>query len=108
MCICFQENRPPYISMPDLYYALKNSEFQLVLNATDPEGYPLRYSYLSNTTISSVSVDQKRKLVKISVKESGRVSLKVRDYGGIERIHTINVITIPCSCENGGRDRYIQ
>ena len=94
--------------MPDLYYALKNSEFQLVLNATDPEGYPLRYSYLSNTTISSVSVDQKRKLVKISVKESGRVSLKVRDYGGIERIHTIKVVTISCSCKNGGRHRYIQ
>ncbi|CAB4002965.1 onco -induced transcript 3 -like [Paramuricea clavata] len=98
-----KENRPPYISMPDRYYALKDSEFQLVFIATDPEGYPLRYSYLSNTTISSVLVDQKRKLVNISVKESGSVSLKVRDYGGIEYVHTIQIVTIPCSCQNGGK-----
>ncbi|CAB3992277.1 Hypothetical predicted protein, partial [Paramuricea clavata] len=94
------ENRPPYISMPEQYYAFENSVFQLEFNATDPEGYPIQYrSYLRNKTVSSVLVDRKR--IKISVKKSGRVSLKVRDYGGLAYIHTIKVVTISCRCKNG-------
>ena len=102
MYLSSQENRPPYISMPHRYYALEDSTFELVFSATDPEGYPIRYSYLSNTTVSSISINQKRKLVSISVKKSGSVSLKVKDYGGREDIHTIEIVTIPCKCQNTG------
>lgn len=90
--------------MSHRYYALKNSKFQLPFTAFDPEGYPMRYSYLSNTTIESVSIDHKRKLVNISVKESGSVSLKVTDYEGLEYIHTVEIVTLRCICENAGEN----
>ena len=107
---CCQENRPPSISMQDQVYALENSEFQLPFNVSDPEGYPLGYSYRFDKTISSVSVDKQQQLVKISVKESGRVMLIVSDYEGLEDNHTIEIIAIassPCSCQNGGKKHYI-
>lgn len=92
--------------MSDRYYALKDSKFQLEFTAFDPEGYPMRYSYLSNITVRSVSIDQKRKLVNISVMESGSVSLKVVDYGGLEYIRTVEIVTTPCNCLNGGKNHY--
>jgi hypothetical protein len=93
--------------MPYRYYALEDSQFELMFNATDPEGYPIRYSYLSNTTVSKVSIDQQRKIVRISVKKSGSVSLKAKDYGGLEDIHTINIVTEPCQCQNEGTKHYL-
>ena len=100
--ICFQENRPPYISMPNRYYAFENSEFQLVFNATDPEGYVMHYSYDPNTDLESASVDQNRKVVTFSVKRSTRVSLNVMDYGGLKDNHSVEIISLPCSCRNAG------
>ena len=90
--------------MPDRYYALNDSKFHLAFAAFDPEGYPMRYSYLSNLTVKSVSIDQTRKLVNISVKETGSVSLKVVDYGGLEYIHTVEIVAVPCNCQNAGKN----
>ena len=90
--------------MPYRYYALEDSMFELMFNATAPEGYPMDYSYLSNTTVSKVSIDQQRKTVSISVKKSGSVSLKIEDYEDLEDIHTIEIVTIPCNCRNRGKN----
>ena len=90
--------------MPELFYALENSGFELKLNATDPEGYPLRYSLLSNKTVSSVAVDQSQNVVKVAVKESGRFSLRVKDYGGLDYVHTVKIIAISCNCQSGGKN----
>ena len=90
--------------MSNRYYVLKNSEFQLVYNATDPEGYPMSYSYMASKTINSTSVDQKQKFLKASLKESQNITLNVRDYGDLRAMHTVEIIAIPCSCHNGGRN----
>ena len=87
--------------MPDRYYVLKDSEFQLVYNATDPEGYPMSYSYMANKN-SSISLNENRKLLNISLSESQNMTLKVSDYGDLETMHAVEIVTIPCDCQNGG------
>ena len=102
---CFQANRPPSINMPDRYYTWENSKFKLVFNATDPEGYPMRYNYLANKTVNTVSIDKKRKLITIFVKKSGSVTLEVTDYEHLKSFHGVEILTIPCSCQNGGTSK---
>ena len=89
--------------MPDLFYAFENSEFQLSINATDPEGYVMhRYEYLPNKTVSKVSVDDET--VTISINQSGKVSLRTTDgEKSKSSLHTINIIAVPCPCMNEGR-----
>ena len=98
------KNRPPYITMPSRLYALEESEIRLFFNATDPEGYPLKYGYeLTNRTNMSVAINQTEKIVTISRIKSGDVTLKVTDL--IDRtdiIHTIEILTVSFSCQNGG------
>ena len=98
------KNRPPYITMPSRLYALEESEIRLFFNATDPEGYPLKYGYeLTNRTNMSVAINPTKKTVTISRIKSGHVTLKVTDsIDKTDIIHTIEILTVPFSCQNGG------
>ncbi|CAB3998715.1 onco -induced transcript 3 -like [Paramuricea clavata] len=102
------ENRPPYITMPKRLYAFENGEFKWVFNATDPEGYPLEYGYHPNTTINNVSIsegnDGTHNII-ISRTKSGMIVLRVKDGADktITSTHIIEIVAVPCSCQNGGQ-----
>ena len=87
--------------MPDRYYVLENSEFYLVYNATDPEGYPMTYDFTTKYISSISPPNENRKLLKLN--ETRNISLLVTDYGDLKAVHTVEIVTIPCSCQNGGR-----
>ena len=91
--------------MPSRLYALEESEIRLFFNATDPEGYPLKYDYeLTNKTKMTVAINQTEKIVTISQIKSGNITLKVTDLiDGTDIIHTIEILTVPFSCQNGGK-----
>ena len=90
--------------MPDRLYAFENSKFQLLINATDPEGYVLTYRLLSNSTIRSGWVDGRRKLASIFVTNTSKVSLEVEDGQTVRIVHTIEIVVVPCPCKNGGKN----
>ncbi|XP_028412381.1 uncharacterized protein LOC114535201 [Dendronephthya gigantea] len=98
-------NRPPYITMPDRLYAVENSTFQLVINGTDPERYPLTYEVPSSVNISIVSYDKAQKKVQIFASKSGSISLKVIDYEDLAANHTLSIQVVSCPCQNGGTCR---
>ena len=101
------DNRPPYISLPNRLYAFENSEFQLHINATDPEGYLIYgYEFLPNKTVSNVSIDDE--IVTIFLSQSGKVSLRVTDIEGAKSSpHTIEIVALSCSCKNKGKIKEI-
>ncbi|XP_028412382.1 uncharacterized protein LOC114535203 isoform X1 [Dendronephthya gigantea] len=96
-------NRAPYITMPGRFYAFEKSEFQLSINATDPEGYKWKYEYLPNATVD-ISKDMEKKIVRIFVNRTGGFSLRVTDGEGLaSSVHTIEIVALPCLCQNGGK-----
>ena len=94
--------------MPKRLYALEGSKIQFFINATDPEGYPLKYKHLNTTTgKENVSISETQKTVTISRTRSCRVTLIVEDSGRKEINHTIEIHALPWSCLNGGIFSYI-
>ena len=87
--------------MPDRLYALENSEWQIVINATDPEGYLMHYEYLRNKTVKSVSINNE--IATIHVTQSGNLSLRVTDRQKLKSApHTIEIVALKCRCQNKG------
>ena len=87
--------------MPDRLYTLENSKWQLVINATDPEGYIMRYEYLPNKTVKSVKIDNE--IATIHVTQSGNVSLRATDRQKLKSApHTIGIVALKCRCQNKG------
>ena len=98
---CF-ENQPPFINMPDRLYALENSKWQIVINATDPEGYLMHYEYLRNTSVKSVSINNE--IATVRVTQSGNVTLRATDRQKLKSApHTIGIVALKCRCANKGR-----
>ncbi|XP_028406135.1 uncharacterized protein LOC114528662 [Dendronephthya gigantea] len=98
------KNRPPFISMPRRIYAYENSNIQLILNASDPEGYMMDYSFNSSTmTNISLDVSQEPALLNVNLTKSGTVTLKVTDaFEDLTAHQNIEFVTVSRRvCPNG-------
>lgn len=89
--------------MPDRIYAYENSKIQLIFNATDPEGYPMHYSY-NSSTMRNISLDETQEpvLLNVFVTKSGALTLKVTEVRVSEKLkayHTIEFVAVPRVCQ---------
>ena len=94
--------------MPKRLYALEGSKIQFFFNATDPEGYPLHYNATvleGNVWISRIN--QTQKMITIARTKSSRITLIIKESGGKEINHTIKIVALSWSCQNGGILLYI-
>ena len=109
----FLENRPPFITMPSQFYAYENSKFELFFNATDPEGYPLKYHFeFLNANASNDTITNNGPRMSVTISEantSRRIRSKVTDLAGsgVTTKHIIEIVVRPCPCKNGGEMRQV-
>ena len=96
------ENQPPTFTTPHGVYAILNEDFEIQLDAVDPEGQRMTFTLLSNGTLTGVDLI-KHLLTITNIKKNGTVNVQVEDEIGAKSILILQVIAFECPCMHNGK-----
>jgi hypothetical protein len=97
------ENKSPQFNTPSAMYAIMNTDFQIRIEADDPEEEDIVYILMSNGTLSTAQITEQGLLTVSDVKFNGTVYIRVEDERGAWNILILHVIAMQCPCENHGK-----
>jgi hypothetical protein len=79
-----------------------DEEFQIRIQAEDPEGDNIVYTLMSNGTLTTAEITELGLLTVFDVSKNGTVYVKAEDGKGGENIFILNMRTMQCPCEHSG------
>jgi hypothetical protein len=87
---------------PRTIYAIIHKNFEIQIQAEDPEGDQIIYELLSNGTLETAAITENGLLTITDVKMNGTVYIQAVDKRGATNYVIIQVKAIQCPCKNNG------